>query len=346
MIFFKSILNLKEKSQEVIFEKTINSFSVLENHKIQHEKMFFEEHFSANVNQIAIFKYNNVIVSNTIIYKGLSYSEKSSFHSLNNNFISFSNYFKSLLKGLFKRKIFFKNAFLGGQEWGDNFYHFTLELLPNLVNFHTHYPDIPILMPSAYKSKSFITGYLSIVGIKPTYYNVNNVLKVENLFSSEVPRVGVFNKFNILNLKKKIEIEALSISYTKPFRNVYLSRSKANRRRVSNEPELVNMLSKFGFEIYYAEDLELSSLIRILSETKFLISNHGAGLSNILHLQPKQTILELKAENDNYWMYFSLSRILDHNYYYLFAKGDSSNYRDSNIDVDIIQLESLIKDLV
>jgi hypothetical protein len=106
MIFFKSILNLKEKSQEVIFEKTINSFSVLENHKIQHEKMFFEEHFSANVNQIAIFKYNNVIVSNTIIYKGLSYSEKSLFHSLKNIFISFSNYFKSLLKELFKRKIF------------------------------------------------------------------------------------------------------------------------------------------------------------------------------------------------------------------------------------------------
>jgi hypothetical protein len=235
---------------------------------------------------------------------------------------------------------------LGGQEWGDNFYHFTLELLPNLVNFHIHYPDIPILKPSAYKSKSFITGYLSIVGIKPTYYNVNNVLKVESLFSLEVPRVGGFNKFNILNLKMKIEIEALAISYKKPFRNVYLSRSKANRRRISNEPELVNMLSKFGFEIYYAEDLELSSLIQILSETKFLISNHGAGLCNILHLQPKQTILELKAENDNYWMYFSLSRILDHNYYYLFAKGDSSNYRDSNIDVDIIQLESLIKDLV
>ena len=274
------------------------------------------------------------------------FSEKSSFHTQNNSGTNFSKYIKSFFKTILKRKQIFKNAFLGRQDWGDNFYHFTLELLPNLVNFHKRYPDVPILMPLNYKSKSFITSYLSIVGIKPTYYNVNNVLKVENLFAIEVPKVGIFNKFNILNLKNNIELESLSINYKEPFRKVYLSRTKANRRRIINEPELVNLLSKFDFEIYFAEDLELSSLIRILSETKFLISNHGAGLSNILHLQPKQTILELKSDNDNYWMYFSLSRILDHKYYYLFDKGDSINYRDSNIEVDINQLESLIKDIV
>jgi capsular polysaccharide biosynthesis protein len=175
---------------------------------------------------------------------------------------------------------------------------------------------------------------------------VKNVVKVNTLFAIEVPKVGVFNKFNLTNFKNKIEVDSLSINYREPFRKVYLSRTKANRRRISNELELVKLLSAFDIEIYYAEDLELSSLIRILSETKFLISNHGAGLSNIIHLQPGQTILELKSDNDNYWMYFSLSRILDHKYYYLFAKGDSINYRDSNIEVNLQSLELLLKEIV
>jgi hypothetical protein len=37
----------------------------------------------------------------------------------------------------------------------------------------------------------------------------------------------------------------------------------------------------FEFKVYYAQDLEISAFINILSETKFLISTHGAGLSDL-----------------------------------------------------------------
>jgi len=63
----------------------------------------------------------------------------------------------------------------------------------------------------------------------------------------------------------------------------------------------------FDFEVYYAEDLEFSAFINILSETIFLINNHDACLSDILHLQAAQIIVELMASYYNYWRCFSLS---------------------------------------
>jgi hypothetical protein len=346
MKIFKSFLDLSPFKKNIIFKEVINNFNYPDNFNKAHQKLFFKDLFSSKVFEIAIFLYKDVIISNSIIFKGLSYSDKSAFHTLNGSFAKPSLYLKSLFKILFRKKIFIEECFLAVQEWGDNFYHFTLELLPQIVSFSTLHPDVPILMPLNYKSKNFITGYLSILGINPVYYDVQNVVKIKRLFVSNVPCVGVFNKLNILKLKSHIEINRLSIQYTTPFRKVYLSRAKANRRKILNESELCTLLYKFDFEVYNAEDLEISTLIKILSETKFLISNHGAGLSNILHLQLGQTIVELKASNDNYWMYFSLSKLLDHKYYYLFNNCDSNNYRDSNIDVDLGKLELLLKEKI
>jgi len=346
MNILKSIFDIKGKYKELLFGKSVNNYNFPENYNSKHSEMFVKEHFYAEIPEIYLLNYEDVIISNSIIFKGLAYSDKSTFHTLNNSFVNTSLYLKSLFKILFRKKIFIEECFLASQEWGDNFYHFTLELLPSIVNFSLQFPNVPILLPTTYKSKKFITNYLSILCINPVYYDVQNIVKIKRLFVCNVARVGVFNKLNILKLKSHIEIDKLAIQYSIPFRKVYLSRTKANRRKILNESDLCELLIKFDFEVYYAEDLEISALINILSETKFLISNHGAGLSNILHLQPGQTIVELKASNDNYWMYFSLSKLLDHKYYYLFSKSDSSNYRDSNIDVDLEELELLLKEII
>jgi len=346
MNILKSIFDIKGKYKELLFGKSVNNYNFPENYNSKHSEMFVKEHFYAEIPEIYLLKYEDVIISNSIIFKGLAYSDKSNFHTLNGSFAKPSLYLKSLFKILFRKKIIIKEGFLASQEWGDNFYHFTLELLPQIAYFSSQYPEVPIIMPLNYKSKNFITGYLSILGISPIFYDIKSVVKIEKLFASEVPRIGNFNKKNILNLKESIEVIALLIKYKPPFRNVYLSRSKANRRKIINESVLISLLEKFGFEIYYAEDLEFSSKIQLFTETKVLISNHGAGLSNIVHLQTGQTIIELKAFNDNYWTFFSLSKLLDHKYYYLFSKSDSSNYRDSNIDVDLEELELLLKEII
>jgi hypothetical protein len=346
MKLLKSLLNLKESKKKIYFEKSINHFSFPENYKNSDANMFLDEHFNAPVDEISTLEYQNVILSNSIIIQGFRISVKSTFHLLNGNTPGFNKYAKSLIKSFLKKKINIQEAYLATQEWGDNFYHFTLELLPNLINFHYCNPNVPILVPISYKSKNFIVDYFSIIGIQPMYFNGENIAFIHKLHVCPLPRVGVFNKLNLLNLKDKIEVNTLKIAYKPPFRKIYISRSNASKRKISNELAIIDYLKTVGFEIILAENIILPDLISILTETSVLISNHGAGLSNIIHLQPRQTIIELKSHNDNYWMYFSLSKILEHRYFYLFNKSDSLNYRDANIEVNLVELESILSNII
>ncbi len=346
MKLFKSFLKLTEVNKTIYFEKSINVLGLPDNYDKAHAEMFFPEHFKANVQEICLLEYQNVVLSNSVIFQGLKYADESIFHTLNGNFLSFIQYAKAFIKSIVKKKIFVQEAYLATQEWGDNFYHFTLELLPNLINFHNSNPTVPIIVPINYKSKKFIIDYFSIIGIQPIFSNTENILVIDKLYVSPLPRVGIFNKLNLFNLKDSIEVNTLKIKYTPPFRKVYISRSCANKRKIINEESVIHLLKSMNFEIILAEKIILSELISVLSETTILISNHGAGLSNIIHLQPKQTIIELKAHNDNYWMYFSLSKILEHNYYYLFNKSDSLNYRDANIEVNVNELEFFLNGII
>jgi hypothetical protein len=346
MKLLKSLFIIKESKKKINFEKSINHFSFPENYKNSDANMFLDEHFNATVDEISTLEYQKVLLSNSIIFKGCRFSVQSTVHLLNGNTLGLINYVKSLIKSILKRKIHIQEAYLATQEWGDNFYHFTLELLPNLINFHSCNPNVPILVPRSYKSKKFIVDYFSIIGIQPMYFNGENVAYIKKLHVCPLPRVGVFNKLNLLNLKDKIEVNALKIEYKPPFRKIYISRSNANKRKISNEQAVIDYLKTVGFEIILAENIYLPDLISILSETSVLISNHGAGLANIIHLQPGQTIIELKSHNDNYWMYFSLSKILEHRYFYLFNKSDSLNYRDANIEVNLVELESILNNYI
>lgn len=346
MKLFKSLLRLTEVNKTVYFEKHTNILEYPNNFNNVHAEMFLPEHFKATVEEICLLEYKNVVLSNRVIFQGLKYYDESIFHTLNGNYLSYIQYAKAFFKSILKRKILVKEAYLATQEWGDNFYHFTLELLPNLINFHYCNPNVPILVPVSYKSKKFIVDYFSIIGIQPIYFNGENVAFIKKLHVCPLPRVGVFNKLNLLNLKDKIEVKSLKIVYKPTFRKIYISRSSANKRKISNELAVIDYLNSVGFEIILAENIVLPNLISILSETAVLISNHGAGLTNIVHLQPGQTIIELKSHNDNYWMYFSLSKLLEHRYFYLFNKSDSLNYRDANIEVSLVELEYILSNII
>ncbi len=57
-------------------------------------------------------------------------------------------------------------------------------------------------------------------------------------------------------------------------------------RRVENEPELLPILDEFGFQILYAETESWQRQIQLASQAKILVSNHGAGLTNMIAMSP------------------------------------------------------------
>ena len=103
----------------------------------------------------------------------------------------------------------------------------------------------------------------------------------------------------------------------KPDGRVYISRQRAAKRTIVNEPEVIDVLLEFGFQIVCAEDLSLAEQIKMFSAAQHLVSNHGAGLTNMLFMSPGANMLELRHRTDGINnCYFTLASALQLNYFY------------------------------
>jgi capsular polysaccharide biosynthesis protein len=71
-----------------------------------------------------------------------------------------------------------------------------------------------------------------------------------------------------------------------------VSRGDAKIRFVSNESQLADVLSKFGFEPVVMSDYSLPEQIKIFRDADFIIGPHGAALSNLVFSKPGASVIE------------------------------------------------------
>src|SRR6185369_5172319 len=81
-------------------------------------------------------------------------------------------------------------------------------------------------------------------------------------------------------------------------KRLYITRSRAGRRRIVNEDEVSSVLRKFGFATICAEDFSFAEQVAICSRARYIVSNHGAGLTNVLFMKDGGSVLELRHESD------------------------------------------------
>ena len=78
----------------------------------------------------------------------------------------------------------------------------------------------------------------------------------------------------------------------------YISRSKAQVRRITNESEVLEGLKKFGISVYWMEDLSFVDQIKLFAESELVTGPHGAAYSFAVFSNPKMTLYEIyKADN-------------------------------------------------
>ncbi|MEK8127118.1 glycosyltransferase family 61 protein [Paenibacillus filicis] len=85
---------------------------------------------------------------------------------------------------------------------------------------------------------------------------------------------------------------------------VYISRLKANRRRILNEQDVIDLLTARGFKIYTLEEMSMDEQIRLFNNARVIVGPHGAGLANITFCRPGTSIVEIFTPNwikDCYW---------------------------------------------
>ena len=75
--------------------------------------------------------------------------------------------------------------------------------------------------------------------------------------------------------------------------HIFISRSKAQYRHISNETALMNLLNTKGFTSYCLEDLSISEQAHIFNNAKVIIGPHGAGWTNLIFCKPGTNIIEI-----------------------------------------------------
>ncbi|HXC23926.1 MAG TPA: glycosyltransferase family 61 protein, partial [Solirubrobacteraceae bacterium] len=79
-------------------------------------------------------------------------------------------------------------------------------------------------------------------------------------------------------------------------RRIYCSRAVARYRHVTNEAEMVELLTRHGFELVCPETLSIREQIATFASAEVVFALHGSGLTNIVFSPPGTTVIELQAE--------------------------------------------------
>lgn len=319
-----------------IFPSHSIAYAFPENYNPADRPLFYDENFAFKIPAVHLFQLSNVKISNCIVTK--KYLPVHSFTHHKKPF--FLNVCKELFRLALQKKENVEHGILGVQDWANNYFHWMTEMLPRIAAMHHQDPDFPVLIPSNYLNYPFIVESLSELNIDFKPFDLRYTLKVNTLRAIEVPHVGRFNEALMYFFRGKFLQGFAPVS--QPFRLLYISRDKAKRRKITNEDDVFELLASKGFEKVSLENMSLKNQVKLFQEARLVIGCHGAGLTNIMFMQKKQTVIELKANNNNYWCYFSLARVFGLKYYYSLNNGHVANHRDADIDINLDALNELV----
>lgn len=267
--------------------------------------------------------------------------------SYNANF--FQPTFLQLIKRFVKQNlpIKLKKHFIITDSWSNGYFHWLLDCLPRLMLLEESGLNLPLILPSFLKDKDYVSESLSLLG-KTNYQFLkkNKWYFFKSLsFPVHLATTGNYNDQIIKKIRNRIKSDRRQI----PGLKIYISRSKALMRKITNEDEIIPLLSKMGFKIIFCEDMTFAEQVHLFSKVKYLVSNHGAGLSNMLFMSPQTSVLELRKKNDDHNnCYFSLASALDLKYYYLecIPVKDDEETHTANLLVDPNKFSQCVLEMI
>jgi len=229
-----------------------------------------------------------------------------------------------------------------------NYYHFIVENVGYILSMIELHPTIEFIFHRSFYEKDqpdYITYFLNKLTDDKIKYSIINFddpieICINNFYVGEGCRKLSYPK----TLYKFFKKDILDVN-VEPFRKVYLSRKiTENKRnidiqRITNHDEIEKLFIELGFEIIQSEEFKsFKDQLNYFYETKMLISITGAGLGNMIFMQPRQTIIELFTplifEKNNHQLHF---------FHHLNATAKNHTYISiANIDKDFKSIKNKI----
>lgn len=177
--------------------------------------------------------------------------------------------------------------------WTAGYYHWLTESLPRALVMRDAFPDaVPILPSPMFRN---YVGSLERLGFPEVRFfpDGKNVSVRDPIVTECLPTYGTTDPALLKRVRDKILENTKPAGSAKPFRIVYASRAKSRGRTVLNEDDVLQALRPLGGELHHFEDLDFEGQVRLMQETKCLISIHGAGLTNMMFMPEGGCVIEI-----------------------------------------------------
>jgi capsular polysaccharide biosynthesis protein len=184
-------------------------------------------------------------------------------------------------------------------QWSINgYYHWIVDSMSRLWSIKDKLQDLWLLLPDSARQTGFIQGTLKYFdGLNIEYLEPNRIGYVHKLvLPSHLPYWGILRPDFLKQFRDKILVKLPTSSSVKL---IYISRKNANRRKIVNEEDVMQMLTEFGFEHYVLEKLSFDEQVILFRQAKIVVSIHGAGLTNTIFMEEGTAIVELLKEPKN-----------------------------------------------
>lgn len=202
------------------------------------------------------------------------------------------------------------------------YFHWIVDILPRLWMGRHYLPEARFAIPDYFLSRwSFVAEYLELLGV--TQLQVLTP-KSKYLFRQLVLPTRAGNPFFLQPgpLQQGVEwlrSAALKKSSCNLGKRLFISRSRAAYRKITNEQSLMPVLERHGFQWLCLEDYPLADQISICQHADTILGLHGAGLANLVFMQPKSKVIEIRPDKvyNMYTCFFTLCPHFDIDYHYI-----------------------------
>ena len=229
--------------------------------------------------------------------------------------------------------------------WSNGYFHWIADALARLYVVRDRIDDLLLLLPAGYQNFDYVNSSLAAFGVKNVeFVGPSEVLECRSLLMpTHTAPSGHYNEAIIRGVRN-----VLLSAYGDSDRGekIYISRGHAPKRRIVNEDDVRQILSKSGFETIHAEELSFAQQVHASSRARYIVSNHGAGLTNMLFMPESGSVLELRHQTDSINnCYFTLASALNLNYFYQPCRParDGPDPHSADLIVDTEELENNLR---
>lgn len=311
----------------------------------------FEHELEKTIPATDLLKFGGCrVAGNGVLFRGLHVCEE-----------SFSSEYalsqwaspKSMLRFFAANNVFNKvqrcaeEVVLFTDAWSGAYFHWITDALPRLYALGARVKGATILLPMPYGQFEYTAPSLAPFEIGTIrHLDKQHVLLCRDVIvPTHTAPSGNYNAVIMNGLKDRLLAHFGARNATPNGERVYVSRQKAKVRRIANEEDVEVVLKQSGFRTVCFEDCTFAQQVAIASNASCMVSNHGAGLTNMLFMPAGGRVLELRKAGDSHNnCYFALASAVGLEYWYQLCDAQTPDEDAYSADL-VVDTEKLKKNI-